>query len=322
MKKFVKKFVKISLIFIGLFIIIGYSLKYQFDKDNSDKFIWLRNIKKTNFDYAFIGSSRTLNMVDINLIDSIYGTNGINIGMGGSDFRTLYMILYTFLDIQENNINDLYIQVDPFMLYKDSIYNKPNYDYYFYSFINDKNINSCFPKNNNALIYKYFPIIKYIEFNKVYNLTHFIRSFNSSSVWDESKGSSLIYNHLPFKPVNNQIDKHHKKHLVLNFEDKELLSKIIGLCRNFNIQPTFYSAPIFNYQISYKPSYPKFEDEINILSDSLDIKYLNFMEYNNNNESFFKDMIHTNVKGSIELTKAIIKALKHNNVYKEQAGDL
>lgn len=316
MKAFIIKLVRLLLLFVGFFLIIGFYLEYQFEKDNSDKFIWLRNKENNNFDYAFIGSSRTLNMIDINLIDSVLSKKGINLGMGGADFRTLYMILYTFLEIQNNKIGELYIQVDPFMLYKDSVYNKPMYDHYFYSYVNDENIYNSINHNNTSFVYRLFPIFKYAEFNSVYNLTHFIRSFSKVSKWDNSKGSSLIYSQLPFNPDANPDKTNHKKYLKFDNEDKAYLLKIMDLCSKFKVKTFFYGAPIYNYEKNFKFLYPNFSGDMTLLSNKYRVEYINFMGQDYD-KSFFKDMTHMNYKGSINFTELLIKARTHNNVYKK-----
>ena len=311
MRIFVIKSVKLLLLFVALIWIFGFYLEYQFTKDNSDKFNWLRNKENNSYNYAFIGSSRVDNMIEISLIDKVLKTKGINLGIDGVDFRTMYMILYSFLEIQDNKIGELYIQVDPFMLYKDSVYNKPNYDHYFYDKINYEEIKSSITENNRLYFYNIFPALKYAEFNSVYNLTLFIRSFSKISKWDSTRGSSLSYNQIPFNPEPILQNKTFNKYIKFNEEDKAYLFKILDLCSKNSIQPVFYGAPIYEYVLRFKPSYPNFHKEIILLANEFNIEYLNFME-ENYDKSFFRDRTHMNYKGSINFTEKLIKVRAEN----------
>ncbi len=307
MKDFLKKTAKLFLLFFCLFIIIGYYLDFQFRKDNSDKFIWLRNKINNNFDYAFIGSSRTLNVIDINLMDSVLSMKGINLGMGGADYRSLYLILYTFIEIQKNNIAELYILVDPSMLYKDSVYNKPVYDHYFYDYVYDENVKSCITENNQLFLYRFFPIFKYIEFNNVYNLTHFIRSFSNNSKWEKSKGSSLIYSDKSLRANEKNVNKNSTSYLSFNNDDKYYLLKIIEFCKEKKIRPIFYDVPIFGFKDEVNHSYPNYKKDISEFAGQQGITYLSFIE-EEYDLSLFKDRGHLNYKGTEIFTHSLIKA--------------
>lgn len=303
MKKFILNLNLVIITSIIFLVIFGYFLEYRFSKDVSDRFIWQRKITNKSYDYAFIGSSRTMNMIDINLIDSVFTTEGINLGLGGVEYRTLYMVLYSFLEYQNNKIKEIYIQVDPFMLYKDSVYNKPLYDHYFYSISNNEEIYDCFDNKTKIWFYRHFPILKYIEFNKVYNLTHFFRSFSESSPLDKSKGSDIIYETSKFNPTFKQTTYTSK----LDIENFNYLKKILRICLENNIKPVLYTAPIYNFEEYYEVRYPDFKNLMKILSNNSKISYFDYVNIFSQQKNMFKDIKHLNYIGTLELTKLIIK---------------
>lgn len=316
MKNFIRKTISIIVIFSLLFIFIGYFLDYQFIKDTSDKFTWMNNIKNQSFDYAFTGSSRAFNMIDINLIDSTFSSNGICLGVGGITYQVLYMNLYTFIKINKNTINEIFIQVDPMMLYKDSIYNKPKYEYNYYSYSWDKNIASALSYPNKAILYKFIPVLKYIEFNEVYNLTHFVRSFGKKSKWEKTKGTAIIYSHADFKIDEDFYHREiNKKYMDFNSDDIKYLEKIISLCKESNMNIVLYTAPLYEYEKSLEVIYPNFEKGINQITSKYKIKYFYSNKFNNKKE-LFKDRGHTNSKGTYLFTKELINARTHNILYK------
>ena len=303
--RFMKKTLAMLFMCIGLLIVFGYFLEYRFANDRSDKFIWLQNISNEEFDYAYIGSSRVLNMVDVNQIDAQLNTNGINLGRGGANYRTLYMVLNSFVEENDNKLKKLFIQIDPFTLYRDSLYNKPNYDHYFYKYADNKEIASCFNKNQSLYWYKYLPILKYIEFNKVYNITHFFRSFSEHSKFDLSKGSSLLIKHLPFKPDESLSEAR----LGFNEEDLIFLNKLLAFARKNHIEVELYTAPIYNFETTLKPSYPGYDDFITNYIKVNDLQYFDFKNQYISQPSLYKDKIHLNKKASEDFTGVMIQEM-------------
>ena len=288
------------LVFQGL----GYFLEAQFARDYSNKLTWVRKAQSGNFDYAFLGSSRALNMVDINQIEERTGLSGINLGIGGSDYRVLYMILYTFVSKQNNSIDHLFLQIDPFSIYKDSIYSKPKMDHYFYHLSDDPEIRSCFLSQTKPTLYKYFPIGKFIEFNTVFNITHFVRSFREDDRFDRSGGSVLIEKHKPFSP--KQYDGDFKN---TNFSEEEYryLGKILEFCRQNDIPVDLYTSPVYTFIENYGPRYPEYYPFLDQLQEEQGLIYYDFGSLFNNDAEYFADMVHLNASGTNRFMEEVLK---------------
>lgn len=307
MKSFIQKIIKYSIVFIALFLVLGYFLEHQFSKNVSNKIFWMRSIKGDHFDYAFLGSSRVKNMTDINYMDSVLAKKGMNLGLNGSNYRTSYMLLHSFIEIQKNNIDEILIQVDPFMLYTNQVHERPKYDHFFYSIAEDKTIEKSLGNSNNLFFYKNFPIVKHIEYNQVYNFSFFKNSFSSQSIFDKSKGSELVYNHSPF---HYTIDEDSKYTINHDFEEEDLLylHKILDYCSQRNIKTTLYAPPVYEYDIIFKKQFPKYDLKIRELAKKSNLDYYDFMNHPYN-DTYFINLTHLNSKGSTDFTKLLIQKM-------------
>ena len=99
MVKFVLKFILfLSIIFIILKLMDKYYTNYALKHKNvCEKSDWALNHKNQTFDYAFIGNSRVMNMVDINSIEKRIDKTGINLGLIGANYAESCILLDQFL---------------------------------------------------------------------------------------------------------------------------------------------------------------------------------------------------------------------------------
>ena len=174
-------------------------------------------------------------------------------------------------------------------------------DYNFYSRSNYSEIKKCIQDEKMIWIYRYMPIIKFIEYNNVLNFTHFINSFSESSVLSESKGSSLVFEDIAFKPptkINSTLTK-------INKTDVDYLEKIVEFCHQNNIKIVLYTAPIYQYNKYFETSYPDFEEKLGILLENYSIPYLNYKNLYSFKTDHFKDLIHLNNYGTNKLSLSI-----------------
>ena len=310
MNLFLKKLISIISILLVILYLGGYFLEYQFSKNLNDKHIWMLNIKKTYYDNIFLGSSRTLNVTDINYIDSVLQCSSINLGSGGGDFRTLYFVIVSFIEVQDNIASRVIIQVDPAMFYKDSLYNKPRNDHYYLN-VNSEEIESLIESDINPIFYKYFPILKYVEYNKVYNASEFYKTFHTKSVFDKTKGSMLIADLNTF----NDVQKENNKNKILEFDSHESLyfKKIIDFCKNNKIDIILYTAPIYKYSEFITDHYPNYLSQISITAQRDNLKLYNFGNVHSLEVELFKDKIHMNKKGVALFMPYLVKMINDEN---------
>tara|TARA_Y100001970_G_C14099961_1_gene784918 strand:- start:86 stop:1027 length:942 start_codon:yes stop_codon:yes gene_type:complete len=287
---------------LGSFLLlhlIGLFLSDQLSKNNNQKANWILNLKNNNYDYLVIGSSRAMNMFDSNVIDDSLKTNGINLGHGGAGFRFNYLSLYLFL--KRNNVKKVFIQIDPFEIYHNNIYNRPQLDNFFFNYLTDSVVLNTLSDYHSRLklkIYNYIPILGVIEYNKAYKLSGFIESFNSSIKYDKTKGSDLLSSEKNiFVPPKN-VD-FGQAEIKPSRNDLKYLSKIVQLCRKNKINVYLYTAPIYDYEYYYLSKYPNFDKDIKDIVQSLDLIYYNYRDFFIIKDSMlFKDVIHLNDLGT------------------------
>ncbi|MCD4691546.1 MAG: hypothetical protein K8R79_01420 [Calditrichales bacterium] len=151
MKTFVKKTLLYLIIFTFILFVCGFYFEYQYGQSGYPKAQWLVNLKDKQFDYAVIGSSRVMNMVDINTIDDITTKTGVNLGLGGADYRFNYLSLYLLIE-KNNSIEKLFIQVDPFEIYNNITYNVTMTDSYFFSYLKNEEIFDCLVDSHSSMM--------------------------------------------------------------------------------------------------------------------------------------------------------------------------
>lgn len=308
MNQFLNKIVKYTLTFVFTAYILGIVLSSQFSKNNNEKANWILNKNNQYFDYAIIGSSRVMNMFNTTVIDSSLDTKGINLGYGGAGFKFNYLSLYIFLE--NNSLQELFLQVDPFELYNSRTYKQPKLDHFFFGYLNDENIFQSlndYHGQSKLLVYKYMPIFGMIEYNPVYNLPNFLRSFSSHSRYDSLNGAWLINELDEFiPPAKNIFLKSNNQTLT---KDLKYLKKIIELCKEKNIKLNFFTAPIYSYDYYFLDKYPKFEKDINEIVYDYDLKYYDFKDFLINKNSF-NDPIHLNYHGTQHFSELFISIIE------------
>lgn len=103
-----------SVLLVGFILGYGRFCDYFFQQrqylDLSEKKQWVLAQQGESYDYAVLGSSRAFGAFDMNLLDSLTGLNGINLGANGSGFKDNYLVLSLFL--KSNQISKLFLQVD------------------------------------------------------------------------------------------------------------------------------------------------------------------------------------------------------------------
>lgn len=309
MRLFLRKLIKFIILFLLVGVVFGYGVDFVFKRDHTDKIAWINQLENQNYDYAFLGSSRVANMTDTRILDDLTGKKGINLGVGGADLRLNYLNLEVFLS-QGNGVNSIYLQVDPFAIYTNDQYNVPVYDHYFYDYQSAEPIYQALAEHRQPPLLKLnrlFPLIRYIEYNKVYKLTSLIRSLSGaegqySTAGFEGAGSSSLtqvqtnWEELVYREVSEQNEKY--------------LMKIINLCQSNNIRLHLYSAPILRYEEFLSTKYPNFISLMENLAGKENLIYTNLMQQDSLNQlQLWKDMIHLNHEGVKIYSQLIATAL-------------
>lgn len=296
-----KTFIKNSIFYFIIILMVSFPISWLISKNFHTymKQNWILNLEKLQLDYAVLGSSRVLNMVDIKSLDSTFNKKGINLGTSGSGYAENFIILSEFLS--KNTISTLILNMDEYCFNSKNSYSHPFHEYEFLPLFNK--YNEVF--EDNIPIWKFYlwkivPLTKYIEFNDRFHLKkHFFPNQNMGTELIDVKSEEY-----------NKIENKRSQQIILKLDEKYFL-KIIQLCAINKIKVVLITTPIFTKNGRYDNI--KFNHYIDSISSKLNLNYYDFEGLITNNPNNFKDQTHTNKRGSIEYSVNLGKKLKINN---------
>ena len=269
MKAFaLKSILLIAVISVLLTFLDRFYTKYTLSHKNlCEKSDWILNHKDQKFDFAFIGNSRVINMVDINAFEKATNKSGINLGLIGANYSENYLVLDQFLK-SGNSLKNLIIQIDMHNLNSSKELGYPFHNYNYMYLLKDTTVFNVFKDNNptyKTMIWKHIPFTRYMEFSNKYVFYKILKGgyeCKTSDDFDSSKGSIVL---------NGPFDK--KKHVstytywTIKENDEKYLFKLIQLAIQNNIHVVFYSAPIYcnylRYQLRYKEVLNEIKNKLN-----------------------------------------------------------
>jgi hypothetical protein len=280
----------------------NYNLSHKNLCEKSD---WVLQHQNETFDFAFIGNSRVINMVDVDTIEKKTGKKGINLGLTGANYAENYLLLYQFLK-QGNRVKTLAIQVDMHSL-KSTTLPYPFHNYNYMQFFNDSIVRGIYRDNNpwyKFAIWKYIPFTRYMEFSSKFVLYKMIKGgfeCGESLVFGPAKGTEFLYPKNFTPPANSYA------YWSVNKLDEKYLNKLIRFAKQQDIRVAFYTAPIYHSYLPYQLRLKNVLEQANILAKQNDIPYFNLCEGNDLCYDIrnFNDNIHMN-KGGVQKFSAMI----------------
>lgn len=144
--------------------------------DLSEKKQWVLAQQGGSYDYAVLGSSRAYGAFDMNLLDSLTGWDGINLGSNGSGFKDNYLVLSLFL--KSNTIKRLFLQVDMSSLNSKSSFSNEFHAFTFLPYWDEPEVKEVLQKEISLLdnsLTTLFPQWRYFYFNKYFSPKEVIR---------------------------------------------------------------------------------------------------------------------------------------------------
>lgn len=305
MKKFL---IKISVV-LGIVLIVLYfitkHLENRFINNNNNKTTWIINRSGDTVDYAFLGSSKVYNVVDIKTFIDSTNIKAINLGTAGSAYLDNYLLIENYL--KKNIVKNLILEVDYFTINPHLLFTYPFHDFLFIPFMdNDQEINKIIKDNSKFFDYykwKYMPVTRYLEFNNIYLKPEYFGTYKFNPVFDEF-GTDLLT-----EPSKNFEIKAAKRTITPDSNTINYIQKIIDLCRSKNINFVLLTVP------HYCEIYNAFNmDSVkNILPQLVQknkIRYINYEgdELENKKELFY-DYNHLNEKGAKIFTNRLKDSL-------------
>jgi len=222
--------------------LVGGVFNFLGQKNKQEKINWILSKKDQKYDFAFLGSSRVLNMVDINYLQNTWQIKGINLGTASSDFSDNYLTLYEFYK-NGNHANNIFLQVDEQSLDPKQGFGYSFHEQWFFNFLGDKIVDEVYLDNsgkNKYLAWRYLPFLRYMEFNNPYK--ELILGLIKKKIdYDSTSGSELmdsIDHQGQGAPAN-------KKSWEVSPAGKKYLEKIISLAREHESNVILYTAPYY-----------------------------------------------------------------------------
>lgn len=255
---------------MGLYLLTQY-FENRFINNNNNKSTWIINRSGDTVDYAFLGSSKIYNLIDIKTLIEGTDIKAINLGTSGSSYGENLLILEKYL--QHNVVKNLVLGVDYFMLIDPNIFFRyPFHDYLFTPFIGKDSIirKNIFLNSKKLNYYKwlYLPFTRYLDFNSQYFNSEYFSNYRFKPQFDEY-GTELYPDSLILYVKYTKVEKFEVNEKVLSY-----LNSIITLCENKKVNIILLSIP--HYHQVYSHDNQKAIDFIYDFSKEKNIRYINF----------------------------------------------
>lgn len=288
------------LVTIYLLICFPLSILYEnYFKNNLDLSLkpnWILAKKNQHFDFAVLGSSRVINLVDVQAIEQKNKNQGINLGSSGTGLPETFLLLNQFLK-NGNTIDTLFLEINPNLLNAEMSFSLPFHPYYYFQFMNQQEVvevyKDCMP-DIKYYLWRYIPMVKYFEYNNFFPIGSFVKGAKqaTTSNFDNTDGSELMKGN----KFMGFVKLEEKQLGVVNEIDKKYLLNIINLAKQVGIPLIGYTAPELKEIGKYEQGREQVYNEINNIFEGEKIPYHNFAT-SFSDTLYFTDYLHLNEKG-------------------------
>ncbi len=295
---------------LGIAFILGYGTfcDYFFQQrqylDLSEKKQWILAQQGGSYDYAVLGSSRAFGAFDMNLLDSLTGLNGINLGANGSGFKDNYLVLSLFL--KNNQISKLFLQVDMASLNSTTSFSNEFHAFTFMPYWEEEEVREVLKEEISLLenqISALAPQWRYFYFNKYFSPKEVLRRIQVSKtqrdLYSQSKGG------IAREEITQKVReiKTYQLPKTADPTDLEYLMKIKTKAEAAGIEVIFFSAP--RYQDS--------QEELKTILSSFANRKIFPDDFDVSDVSFFQDQGHLTGIGRKKNTKDFSKNFEQLN---------
>lgn len=274
---------------LGIAFILGYGTfcDYFFQQrqylDLSEKKQWILAQQGGSYDYAVLGSSRAFGAFDMNLLDSLTGLKGINLGANGSGFKDNYLVLSLFLE--SNKIKKLFLQVDMASLNSKTSFSNEFHAFTFLPFWEEEEVKEVLKDEIPLLdnpISEHAPQWRYFYFNKYFSPKEVLRRIQVSKtnidLYTQSKGGISGED----KVFQKGVIKTYQLPKTADPSDWEYLIKIKTKAEAAGIEVNFFTAPRFQDS----------QEELTTMLSSFPNRKIFPVDFDVSDVSFFQDQGH------------------------------
>ncbi|MFD1614966.1 hypothetical protein [Gelatiniphilus marinus] len=283
--------------YIFKILIIAFVVMYVFDKVYSytfqngaprNKIQKILQLKNQHYDYAFLGSSRTENHIDCELVEKLTGKSCINLAISGGTIGDM-LILMTIAESKGITFNEVFLQVD-YSYNGSGISN--NFRASLVPYINHKVVKQQLIENGESVFYNYIPFYRYLKYDKVVGFREFFSVlFNKKPKTDLNVGFApktgqglAVSGKLPdkFKAENDELTALFR---LMEKRNTKMVCFIAPYCKNIENRA---------FMRTLKSRVPDLKDYISVFDD---------------NPEFFFNCGHLNIEGARAFTKIITEDL-------------
>ena len=300
LKYFVTIIIAALLIAAGLSFLINKGLKRS-SIDFYRKINYVLN-DKTNIDILLVGSSRILTNIDPHIIDSITKLHSYNSGLNAATIKTCFNIITAGIK-KQSHLKYIILNID-YNMFRPGI--DPYKDAYYYPFTSDGStfVYSKTPANTIHKI-KFLDVAAYDDYAKYAALRGIVSPTQNTGngFFPHSEQGFAI-------PDNKLLQSDTEKY---NEQDRQLLEKIINMCKEKNVELMLVIAP---YQKNYAPvlfikNYSEIVEWVTISAKKNAAYFFDYTQLPLAAEtSYFYNSWHLNIKGATAYSKQVGNDLK------------
>jgi len=319
MKKFLLNLSFFFAVCLALLITYGLVCEWFFSLDkyltNDSKRTWSMKQSYQHFDYVVLGSSRAEGAFDMNMLDSLTGLKGINIGANGSGFVDNYLVLYKFIQ-NKNTFNYIFLQTDIYSLDPSRSFSNAFHVFNFIPYWKSpefKTAISHYLDNTDQVLFSWVPWLRFYKYNKYYSPIQMIARIKGRK--EKNKRIDHYIKSTAMFPKNLIIDstiffkpKGSRKIIVDSF-DVVYLEKILNLSKSNGISVVCFTAPDFYYQDQIYSNYHKVNASLVSFLQERDVKYLAANDSLKMHVENFKDPGHLSDYGRFLNTVSFSKSI-------------
>ncbi|MGK0186513.1 MAG: hypothetical protein ACI9R3_002296 [Verrucomicrobiales bacterium] len=174
MKKFLCRCLTFVLVTFVICHLINPALNLYFEEGRNSRLNhrsgWIFGFKDQAFQFAVLGSSRTLNQVDVRTLEDAGIGRGINISNSGAGYAQNYLVLRRFFELN-NRIDRLVLNFDRDCFESDVHFTDPFQEHAFLPFTGEKWVDEIFRdelRPSKYWLYRILPTSRYLEYNDRY----------------------------------------------------------------------------------------------------------------------------------------------------------